>query len=440
MLNYKTLLCFVDGEPASNAFPILMESNEAVSDLQDRIKVQRPDAFANINAEQLILWNVSIPVTLETKHKPIILGEIESPTKLNPTDGFRHVVNWGLSRERIQILVQQSPSDTPVYNAKDFEVVVKYDSKIEEKEEEKEDNDFYYYSDDDDEEEEEEEEQEEEEEEEQGSDLRDLLKEAIASSSTKLTIHLRSSARSFTRWSFSDVCAEYQLPVSAYPDIEDLAPFIGILSTPLETDLQKSMLESLTYEVSSRAGIVNIVDANRATKSLLISPFLFAAARLFDGDFFLLNRQGLIGRRGHEAVDCLVTSRKDGEYISGVTIVKRGDFRNGYARNMVQLEAMLTLRERERKLKGKDKEPPRKHKSFGIVTDSEKWAFLECTQHEDKTVSFKASMLSDQIDYNADMDKDVESVFEKLAWLWSQMKNELLPTSPRIKRMKPNPI
>src|SRR6185369_14421537 len=77
--------------------------------------------------------------------------------------------------------------------------------------------------------------------------------------------------------------------------------------------------------------------------------------------------------------------KKIGKTI-GVTEVKREDFRQGIAQNIVQLESTLNNRKR----KASEIEVPTVDKVFGIVTDAEKWYCLECTFDEEKP-TFKLS-------------------------------------------------
>ncbi|KAG0351335.1 hypothetical protein BGX24_007882, partial [Mortierella sp. AD032] len=60
--NLLTLFCLVDGEATSNAFSVKVPSSDTVDDLKELIKVKKAIAFSDIDADQLTLWRVSIPV------------------------------------------------------------------------------------------------------------------------------------------------------------------------------------------------------------------------------------------------------------------------------------------------------------------------------------------------------------------------------------------
>lgn len=86
----------------------------------------------------------------------------------------------------------------------------------------------------------------------------------------------------------------------------------------------------------------------------------------------------------------------------GVTEVKRDDFRPGIAQNVVQLESALTEMNCKREKNGVDgdEEPLSKQRFHGIVAEAERWVFVECMMHEDETVSFRMSWLSESLNYD----------------------------------------
>ncbi|KAF9584675.1 hypothetical protein BGW38_005615 [Lunasporangiospora selenospora] len=58
-----TLLCLVDGEATSNAFPVEIKSTKTTEDLKELIKAEKTPVFDNIAADKLPLWHVSIPAS-----------------------------------------------------------------------------------------------------------------------------------------------------------------------------------------------------------------------------------------------------------------------------------------------------------------------------------------------------------------------------------------
>jgi hypothetical protein len=81
------LFCLVDGQTISQAFDVEIESTKTISHLKKLIKAEKSNQFINVDANNLTLWKVSIPITPENKQRPIVLKEIDSPKKLDdPTD------------------------------------------------------------------------------------------------------------------------------------------------------------------------------------------------------------------------------------------------------------------------------------------------------------------------------------------------------------------
>ncbi|KAF9084950.1 hypothetical protein BGX29_002255, partial [Mortierella sp. GBA35] len=62
-INYNplTLFCLVDGEAATNAFRVEIESTKTIGDLKKPIKVEKAPRFDDVAADDLSLWRVSIP-------------------------------------------------------------------------------------------------------------------------------------------------------------------------------------------------------------------------------------------------------------------------------------------------------------------------------------------------------------------------------------------
>ncbi|KAK3807519.1 MAG: hypothetical protein JOS17DRAFT_571152 [Linnemannia elongata] len=259
------------------------------------------------------------------------------------------------------------------------------------------------------------------------ADLRKLLNIAKVTSKTKLTISLETPTKSFSAWTFKDVCDEYDLSASSDPGIEVIPPFSDIQSMPLHSDVQIKTQDQLIYEIESRVAVLNLFGANEATKSMVVESFMVAATKLFKEELHLASQRGLSGRRGNGPLDFSVHSRKSHDYTLGVTEVKKDDFKQGVAQNIVQLEAALTQRKRKREMYdvNGDEEPRRKQRAYGIVTDSAEWAFLECTLHEDETVSYRMSKLGEKLNYDKEWQEDAKLVFSKIVWLWSRIRDEI---------------
>jgi hypothetical protein len=258
-------------------------------------------------------------------------------------------------------------------------------------------------------------------------DLRKILKIAKTTSKTKLTISLETPTKNFSAWTFKDVCEEYNLSEAYDPGLAVIPPFTDIKAAALDSDFEKRMLVQLKDEVETYVDVLNLIGANEWTKSIIVGAFLANATRLFKEDLYLAAQRNLSGRRGNGPVDFSVHSRKSYDYTLSVTEVKKDDIVQGVAQNIVQLESALTAKKRKRGPNDVDgeEEPPTKMRSYGIVTDASTWLLLECTLHEDDTVTYRMSKLGEVINYDGEWREDAKFIFERLVWLWSRMVEEI---------------
>lgn len=220
---------------------------------------------------------------------------------------------------------------------------------------------------------------------------------------TKLVIALETPTKSFSAWTFKDVCTEYQLSLLTDPGLEVIPPFTDIEAAPVSSELKK-MLAQLTDNVESMVHALSLVGANEATKSMIVGSFLVKATRIFEKDLFLAAQQTLGGRRGNGSAFLSVHLRDGSYHTLDVTDIKKDDIVQGVAQNIVQLEAALTSKKRKRGRSDVDgeEEPPTEMKSYGIVTDASQWLFIECTMHGDETLSSRMSVLGQIIDYSGE--------------------------------------
>jgi len=82
--NCPNLFCLVDGEATSNVFSIMIPSSDTVHDLKKAIKVQKAVAFADVDADTLTLWRISIPDE-DDDEQPILLDIASERKKLKAT-------------------------------------------------------------------------------------------------------------------------------------------------------------------------------------------------------------------------------------------------------------------------------------------------------------------------------------------------------------------
>ncbi|KAG0285660.1 hypothetical protein BGZ98_005422, partial [Dissophora globulifera] len=69
-----------------NAFSVSLDPASTVADLKDVIKAKKPVAFADIDADEIVLWNVSIPVTALSSRTPVAVRTSLNEPPLVPND------------------------------------------------------------------------------------------------------------------------------------------------------------------------------------------------------------------------------------------------------------------------------------------------------------------------------------------------------------------
>ncbi|KAG9064270.1 hypothetical protein KI688_003458 [Linnemannia hyalina] len=106
-----SLLCLVDGDPISKAFELATPSADTFRQLRSTIHLSKPIWFKDLEAEDLTLWHVSIPIVPANKHRPILLNEfLESATELDPIDDVSDVFPKAPPKKTIHIIVRRPPS------------------------------------------------------------------------------------------------------------------------------------------------------------------------------------------------------------------------------------------------------------------------------------------------------------------------------------------
>ncbi|KAG0246542.1 hypothetical protein BG011_002390, partial [Mortierella polycephala] len=102
-----TLFCLVDGEPTSRAFPLSTPSSQTSGGLKNLVKIKKTPVFDDIDADQLTVWQVSIPATED--EAPIVLDTLNEKKKLMPTDDLSDVFIEKPPKKTIHIIVQRPP-------------------------------------------------------------------------------------------------------------------------------------------------------------------------------------------------------------------------------------------------------------------------------------------------------------------------------------------
>ncbi|KAG0071922.1 hypothetical protein BGZ92_004149 [Podila epicladia] len=107
--NRLSLFCLVDGEAAP--FSIRIASSDTVDDLKKAIKTEKTNAFEGVDANNLILWSVSIPVSDDDDDDdevPVYIDNIpkDGKKKLKATRELHGVFGDEAAKNMIHIIVQ----------------------------------------------------------------------------------------------------------------------------------------------------------------------------------------------------------------------------------------------------------------------------------------------------------------------------------------------
>ncbi|KAG0358745.1 hypothetical protein BGX24_005918, partial [Mortierella sp. AD032] len=102
--NTLTLFCLISGDSTSNAFSVKIPSSDTVDDLKDTIISKKPNAFEHIDANDLVLWRVSIP---DDDDLSIPLDSVSEKKKLKATTKLSKVFDAELPEDTIHIVVER---------------------------------------------------------------------------------------------------------------------------------------------------------------------------------------------------------------------------------------------------------------------------------------------------------------------------------------------
>ncbi|KAF9420892.1 hypothetical protein BGZ76_004035 [Entomortierella beljakovae] len=109
------VFCLVDGEAALNAFSIEIDSTKTVDSLRDAIKAKKSNQFSEVDADQLALYHVNIPIAVnddDEEGTPILLDNISKPdiNKLVATNKLTDVFHATLPDNSIHIIIRPTTS------------------------------------------------------------------------------------------------------------------------------------------------------------------------------------------------------------------------------------------------------------------------------------------------------------------------------------------
>ena len=181
----------------------------------------------------------------------------------------------------------------------------------------------------------------------------------------------------------------------------------------LKDKSSQAVLKHLIAELEARLKSIPI-SGNEASKSQYMCSYLVAGVNLYEGKFELRPEKNITGPNGHGPVDFAIDLLRTAKTV-GVTEVKDEDFYKGIAQIAVQLESALS--NRKRKASDISEESAFVGKTFGIVTDAEKWYFMECSLDDQDRLRFKLSKPVVVVYGTESTESNVERVLGHIAWL-----------------------
>ena len=190
--------------------------------------------------------------------------------------------------------------------------------------------------------------------------------------------------------------------------------------------LAREAFQKLLVEINTRLIGIPLESANEASKSAYTLSFLLLVISLFNKSLYISPEFRIQGPKGRGNVDFAIMSTAK-RLVIGVTEIKKDDINQGIAQNMIQLDSALTTRKRQR-------EDSKSDKIFGIVTNAEKWVFLQCTATDDTLPSFQISKQF-QISYNnGNFQRQAKEIFGTIWWLFDSFQQREEGGSKKKKR------
>jgi hypothetical protein len=260
-------------------------------------------------------------------------------------------------------------------------------------------------------------------------DLREMLRIFVSRNNLKFTVFIETPSKAFSDWTFPKVCELYGLSDDPNPDI-DVFPVFSCGSAELDSEKSKAVVKHLMAELNLRKKTTPIAIAYEATKSIYSYCYLAGGVSLYDNNFKIVPEKLVKGHNGQGKLDLAVECRSTGR-IAGLIEVKDYDFKQGLSQASVQMESCLTCRKRKANEISDEYDMD---KVWGIVTDGEKWFFMECTLGEDERPSFKLSIPVVVAYDDENMENMVRKVFSHIVWLMGEVRSpEDLRSVKRVK-------
>ncbi|RHZ47953.1 hypothetical protein Glove_564g71 [Diversispora epigaea] len=268
----------------------------------------------------------------------------------------------------------------------------------------------------------------------------EMLRQFISKHNFKFTVIIGTPSKRFSDWELPDVCWLYGLIDENGNASLDIFPHFTCGYKDLKDESSQTVFKTLMNVLNFKLGITP-VNLNEVSRSLYVHSYLVAGARQYEEKFKVKPQFNITGPNGCGPVDFAIELLQTLKIV-GVTEVKHEDFDKGVAQNAVQIESALS--NRKRKASEMEEENLFRDKVIGIVTDAEKWYFLECSYDNQERPKFKLSN-SIIVDYNSeDMESKVGRVLGHIAWLLEEiqkptesLQSEGQPKAKKAKAKRP---
>ncbi|RIB21300.1 hypothetical protein C2G38_1112978 [Gigaspora rosea] len=433
-----TLFCLIKGNASTNAFSIKINRDEPISELKKLIKAELHPQFDHVTVKDIKLWKIEIPDDHDSELADPALNDellatrdvgdywtappkrhihiiVESPVPtasssreqelLDRLTSFetthrvftikafygkqRKTFSWSvdigtvtLDSMKLAILkVLPFPQDT-----KPEDLTLRFGKAVEKNCEE------LGLEDD--------------------ATFRQYLKSCALQGFLTLKVQIDTVQKPFSDWKLGKVCELLGLA----PGIDEFPTFkCGI--DKLDSEKAKELTTHLCKDLRLRYKAIH--GETEATRSEYVSPFLVTATSLFDGLVKLYPQLYVEGKYGRGPLDfCL---KLLGVIIS-VVKVKKEDFDQGMAQNVIQLHSSL---ETNRKRKHDEIESDFADKAYGIVTDGRAWYFVEFIMDGDKpkiSVHSGTPAVLDWTEESEALDKGAGRILGRIIWLLKEAK------------------
>ncbi|CAG8594788.1 2716_t:CDS:2 [Paraglomus occultum] len=424
-----TLLCLVKGNTTTNAFPVHIGGNELVGDLKEAIKESQKPFFDGVPTKDIKLWKVTIPddqddllsnLTLNDGDELLATKKISKYFPDSPAEEHIHVIveqlllriksknfYYGIALKKFDVIV--SPKRTKGFkwtvniNHATLEGLKKSIYAIYQTSALENDgavfnivSDSGKYSPRND------------------QDLCEMLQLLVSKNGLKFTVFIETPSKAFSDWTLGSICQLYGLSGETVDPTLSVFPVFSCGSVePLHESFENLMIELNSRLDNTPINLLSV----EATKSIYVYSYLLAGANNFKGMFEIRPQKNISGPNGHGPVDFAVDLRRTAKTV-GVTEVKKEDFVKGIAQCAVQLESSLSNRKRKA---SEVEEEPTVGKVFGIVTDAEKFYFMECSLDEQDRPKFKLSKPVIVVYDDADMKAKVKKVLSHIIWLLEEV-------------------